>query len=183
MDDESRKWYVVYNGKKPGVYDNWDDCYNQIDGFNGNRYERVSTKSRAQKAYREHRLREEYRKHQATTEDSSTDSHPPEEDHKNICCSTPFANQDDSLEFIPNREPKTILAQFPMHKVLATACVGLGFGEPSWTKHSYSLANSSPFYRYRVSIMSSPLECPLSSFGGFAIKEEQAKEDAARKML
>ncbi|KAK7301192.1 hypothetical protein RJT34_12053 [Clitoria ternatea] len=178
----------LYKGKglhcyTPGVYNNWDDCHDQIDGFINNIYERVSIKLRTQKAYREHRLREECRKHQATTEDSSIDSHPPKEEHRNVCSSNPFANRDCSLEFIQNREPKTILAQFPMYMVFAMACVRLGFGEPTRTKHSYSLADGSPFYKYRVSIMSCPLKCPLSLFSGFAMEEEEAKEDVARKML
>jgi len=29
------KFYVVWKGKKPGIYDGWADCKKQVDGFNG----------------------------------------------------------------------------------------------------------------------------------------------------
>lgn len=28
-----QKFYVVWRGRKPGVYDNWDDCKQQVEGF------------------------------------------------------------------------------------------------------------------------------------------------------
>jgi len=28
-----KNYYVVWNGKKPGIYDNWEDCQSQVKGF------------------------------------------------------------------------------------------------------------------------------------------------------
>lgn len=30
-----KKYYVVWNGKQTGVFDNWNECQKQISGFNG----------------------------------------------------------------------------------------------------------------------------------------------------
>ncbi len=37
------KFYVVWKGKKPGVYDGWADCKKQVDGFNGAMYKGFPT--------------------------------------------------------------------------------------------------------------------------------------------
>lgn len=36
------KYYVVKNGRKPGIYDNWDECKVQVDGFEGADYKSFS---------------------------------------------------------------------------------------------------------------------------------------------
>ena len=33
--------YVVYIGRVPGVYDQWQDCHMQVNGFPGNRYKAI----------------------------------------------------------------------------------------------------------------------------------------------
>jgi viroplasmin and RNaseH domain-containing protein len=35
---EMAKWYVVYQGRVLGVYDEWDDWLKQVNGFKGNNY-------------------------------------------------------------------------------------------------------------------------------------------------
>ena len=30
--------YVVFRGRVPGVYDHWDECSKQVNGFRGNSY-------------------------------------------------------------------------------------------------------------------------------------------------
>ena len=32
------KFYVVWQGKKPGIYKSWNDCKKQVDGFTGALY-------------------------------------------------------------------------------------------------------------------------------------------------
>jgi ribonuclease HI len=46
-----KKWYVVWKGIEPGVYENWIDCKRQIDGFEGAIYKSFDTQSNAQQAY------------------------------------------------------------------------------------------------------------------------------------
>lgn len=43
-----RKFYAVHTGRVPGVYDNWDDCKAQVDGFTGAKYKSFSTEAEAQ---------------------------------------------------------------------------------------------------------------------------------------
>ena len=48
----AKKWYVVWKGKEPGVYDTWLECKQQIDGFEGARYKSFETQVQAVEAYR-----------------------------------------------------------------------------------------------------------------------------------
>lgn len=46
------KYYVVWNGLHPGVYDNWDDCREQIQNFPGALYKAFPSAAAAADAYR-----------------------------------------------------------------------------------------------------------------------------------
>ncbi len=46
------KYYVVWNGRVPGVYDNWSDCEEQILNFPGAKYKSFSSASEAAQAFR-----------------------------------------------------------------------------------------------------------------------------------
>lgn len=41
-------FYAVAKGRKPGIYNDWDDCREQVDGFSGARYKKFSTLAEAQ---------------------------------------------------------------------------------------------------------------------------------------
>jgi len=41
------KFYVVWNGVNPGVYDNWTDCKLQVEGFEGAKYKSFETREEA----------------------------------------------------------------------------------------------------------------------------------------
>lgn len=45
------KFYVVWNGRNPGIYLNWDDCRKQVDGFEGAKYKGFPTKELAEAAF------------------------------------------------------------------------------------------------------------------------------------
>jgi len=45
------KFYTVWQGKKPGVYESWSDCKAAISGFKGAQYKSFSTFAEAKKAY------------------------------------------------------------------------------------------------------------------------------------
>lgn len=47
------KYYVVWAGLKPGVYDNWDDCLEQVKNFPGAKYKAFLSSAEAARAYRE----------------------------------------------------------------------------------------------------------------------------------
>lgn len=46
-----KKFYVVWKGKRPGIFENWDDCKAQITGFKGAQYKSFSSFEEAKKAY------------------------------------------------------------------------------------------------------------------------------------
>lgn len=46
------KYYVVWEGRAPGIYDNWDEARAQIDGFPGARYKSYTDLTAATEAFR-----------------------------------------------------------------------------------------------------------------------------------
>lgn len=49
---KEKKFYVVWQGRTPGIYDNWTDCKAQIDGFPDARYKGFPSMGEAQTAFR-----------------------------------------------------------------------------------------------------------------------------------
>jgi ribonuclease HI len=47
----AKKFYVVWNGKNTGVFDNWKDCERQIKNFPGAIYKSFSSKTEAERAF------------------------------------------------------------------------------------------------------------------------------------
>lgn len=47
---KKQKFYVVWEGSIPGIYDTWTDCQLQIKGYNGAKYKSFDTLEEAQKA-------------------------------------------------------------------------------------------------------------------------------------
>jgi ribonuclease HI len=45
-------WYVVWNGRKRGLYSSWQECEVQVKGFPGAQYKAFKTKDLAEKAFR-----------------------------------------------------------------------------------------------------------------------------------
>jgi ribonuclease HI len=46
------KFYVVWKGRNPGIYDNWLICKAQVDGFDGPQFKSFDTIEEATEAYR-----------------------------------------------------------------------------------------------------------------------------------
>ncbi|MDO5570149.1 MAG: ribonuclease H family protein [Bacteroidales bacterium] len=46
------KYYVVWEGFAPGVYDSWEECRQQIEGYKNAKYKSFSTKEKAVDAFR-----------------------------------------------------------------------------------------------------------------------------------
>ncbi|KGN74182.1 ribonuclease H [Porphyromonas macacae] len=46
-----KKWYVVWQGVEPGIYESWTDCKLQINGYQGARYKSFLTYDEARVAY------------------------------------------------------------------------------------------------------------------------------------
>ena len=49
---EKNRYYTVWKGKKPGVYEGWDACKRQIEGFPGAQYMGFPTSEGAERALR-----------------------------------------------------------------------------------------------------------------------------------
>ena len=47
-----KKYYVIWKGIAPGIYDSWDESKKQIDGFEGALYKSFGTKEEAVEAFR-----------------------------------------------------------------------------------------------------------------------------------
>lgn len=47
-----RKFYVVWSGRVPGIYDNWPDAHDQVEGFPGARYKAFDSCEDATIAFR-----------------------------------------------------------------------------------------------------------------------------------
>jgi len=48
----ARKFYVVFKGYQPGIYDTWEECKAQIDGFHGAAFKGYPTCDDATEAFR-----------------------------------------------------------------------------------------------------------------------------------
>ncbi len=47
-----KKYYVVWKGHRPGVYDSWDACKKQIQGYSSARYKSFKSKAEAEHAFK-----------------------------------------------------------------------------------------------------------------------------------
>jgi ribonuclease HI len=48
---KEKKYYVVWQGRQPGIYEHWNDCKAQIDGFPDARYKSFPTAGEARTAF------------------------------------------------------------------------------------------------------------------------------------
>src|SRR5699024_1821453 len=48
-----KKYYVVWVGRKPGVYTSWSECEAQVKQFDNAKFKSFSTKHAAEKAYKD----------------------------------------------------------------------------------------------------------------------------------
>ncbi len=48
----TRKFYVVWEGRSPGIYDSWEECKDQIEGFPGAKYKAFASQDAATEAFR-----------------------------------------------------------------------------------------------------------------------------------
>ncbi|MCK9168300.1 MAG: RNase H1/viroplasmin domain-containing protein, partial [Bacteroidales bacterium] len=47
-----RKYYVVWEGNNPGIYDSWQECKRQVEGYEHAKYKSFATLEEATKAFR-----------------------------------------------------------------------------------------------------------------------------------
>lgn len=47
-----QKYYVVWSGRKPGIYLSWDECKRQVIGYKGARYKAFPSEAEAKEAFK-----------------------------------------------------------------------------------------------------------------------------------
>lgn len=47
-----QKFYVVWIGREPGVFNNWDECETQVKGFSGAKFKSFKTRKEAEDAFK-----------------------------------------------------------------------------------------------------------------------------------
>lgn len=52
MGKKKKKYYVVWTGKQPGIYESWEECSRQVQGINGAQYKSFESIDVAQEAFR-----------------------------------------------------------------------------------------------------------------------------------
>jgi ribonuclease HI len=67
---KSNKFYAVWRGHKPGVYDTWLECKAQIDGYQGAQYKAFPNKTQAELA-----LKDSYWKYVQIADKSESKTH------------------------------------------------------------------------------------------------------------
>ena len=50
---KKKKFYVVWNGVHPGIYQSWNECKQQIAGYPGAKYKAFQSLAEAEEAYAE----------------------------------------------------------------------------------------------------------------------------------
>ncbi|QQK79428.1 viroplasmin family protein [Salicibibacter cibi] len=46
-----KKYYVVWKGRNPGIYQSWAECQEQVNGYKGARFKSFTSKEEAERAY------------------------------------------------------------------------------------------------------------------------------------
>jgi len=52
VSKNKQKYYVVWKGRKKGIFTSWNECKKQIDGLKGVKYKSFKTKETAEKAFK-----------------------------------------------------------------------------------------------------------------------------------
>ncbi len=49
---KKKKWYVVWKGRNPGIYETWDECNDQVYKVRGAQYKSYTSKLQAENAFK-----------------------------------------------------------------------------------------------------------------------------------
>jgi len=61
MASSAVKFYTVWEGRRPGVYNTWEECKRQVEGFPGAKYRSFTTRREAESAFNDHHSRHLFR--------------------------------------------------------------------------------------------------------------------------
>ena len=69
-----KKWYVVWKGKKPGIYSTWAECEKQVKGFKGAKFKSFPSYEEAEAAFNNSAAKSETENGSYITESISVDA-------------------------------------------------------------------------------------------------------------
>jgi ribonuclease HI len=52
MSKQKNKYYVVWRGRLTGIFDSWDECRKQVEGYEGAQYKGYLTRELAEEAHK-----------------------------------------------------------------------------------------------------------------------------------
>ena len=85
MSQRKQKYYVVWVGKEPGIYTDWNTCKQQVVGFKGAKYKSFESEETAKKAYADPPPTYERKKGtKRKTKTSSLPENPPDYRHDTV---------------------------------------------------------------------------------------------------
>ncbi|KAJ1396728.1 Ribosomal protein L9/RNase H1, N-terminal [Sesbania bispinosa] len=175
------KFYVVFEGRSPGIYDLWIDYHAQVSGFKLNMHKSYETYAKAEAEYvsyctkkgrdpglrRRERFTQRWRHGSKTAEgwesSSSKDVKPRD-----------LAEDTSSDQFI---------VQHGMQNLLNQACNSLGIAPPTYTMHEMRTQGGQKLCRYYRSLATDAIGRPVVSMGRFAKTAFDAREDVAVLLL
>lgn len=94
---KSTKFYVVWRGHHPGIYDNWLQCKAQIDGFQGAQYKSFPNKAQAELALKDNYWKFVNKEEKTKAKVSSPNLEPIE--HNSICVDAACSGNPGDMEY------------------------------------------------------------------------------------
>ncbi len=80
------RFYVVWEGKRPGVYNSWDECKKNIERFPNAKYKSFTSKKEADAAFQDHPAKHIYKKDTIKSTVTATGKRSTELPRKNAIC-------------------------------------------------------------------------------------------------
>lgn len=116
-----RKYYVVWEGKSPGIYESWNECKSQVEGYAGAKYKAFGTRTEAEEAYREGWKRTFSRAQKAGKPDHAAgrpSRYPPEVDLDSISVDVGTSGNPGPIEYkgVDTRTGKVVFSYGPIGK-------------------------------------------------------------------
>ncbi|KAJ1378653.1 Ribosomal protein L9/RNase H1, N-terminal [Sesbania bispinosa] len=174
---DSRKMYVVYSGRRPGIYSSWIDCFVQVDRFKGRACDIFNNHGEATTAWEAYSKscynarREMIRAANLEQECSAR-------------MTTMIGTMRYSSEFVTEYGMEVgSIARWNMQLCLRQACHILRIGDPNYTRQGVKIVEGKTYYRYMASLQTQVIGIPPVSLGRYALDENDAREDVALCLL
>jgi ribonuclease HI len=92
-----KKYYVVWEGMQPGVFDNWQECSNSIAGYSSAKYKSFDSKEAAERAYNDSPFK--YIGHSKVTKKEASSPTPQQTDPNSIAVDAACSGNPGKMEY------------------------------------------------------------------------------------